>query len=120
MDEIPEKYRHDVAIIRETADQIIRDLNVNGFEFILSGNQNNAFEEFKTQLSPVIKKLFNEDVHFFQSLLYRVDINEKDYKNSLSDIHSINFEEKISELIIRREFQKVITRKYFSEKNKQT
>lgn len=45
MDLIPEKYRYDVEIIRGTAEQIIRDFNIDGFEIIFSGNPHNAFKE---------------------------------------------------------------------------
>ena len=115
MELIPEKYRYDLEIIRGTAEQIIRDFNIDGFEIIFSGNPHNAFEELKTQIGPVIKKQFTDDKSTFQSLLYRIDINEKDYKHALASLTSPEVEEKLSELIIRREFQKVITRKYFSD-----
>ena len=112
---IPEKYRHDLVIIRETADQVIRDLNIQEFNIIFSGNEHHAFNELKTQLVPVIGKLFKEDSNSFRRMLYRVDINEKDFKKCLSESDSSVFEERVSELIIRREFQKVLTRKYFSK-----
>lgn len=116
MDAIPEKYMHDHAIIRETAEQIIRDLKLAGFEISFSDNPYNAFDELKIQLIPVIRKLIKEDSHSFHALLYRVDINERDYNKALAESGNNDREEKLSELIIRREFQKVLTRKYFSEK----
>jgi hypothetical protein len=114
MDIIPEKYRHDRAIIRETAEQISRDLNIEDFNIIFSGNEHQAFDELKRQLIPIIGKIYRDDARAFHSLLYRVDINEKDYKRSLSESEISTFEERITELIIRREFQKVLTRKFFS------
>jgi hypothetical protein len=114
-DSFPENYRYDIQIIRETAQQIVRDLNVDGFEIIFSGNLENAFVEIKTQLIPVISRIINADKSSFQALLYRIDINEKDYKRILSENDSKEFQGKLAELIIRREFQKVITRKYFSK-----
>ena len=117
MEELPEKYRYDLAIIRETADQIIRDINIPDFEIIFSGNEGLAFIELKSQLAPQIHRLFNEDKNAFQALLYRIDIEERDYKKAVSNTQSDIFEEKLSELIIRREFQKVITRKYFVKSN---
>lgn len=115
MDLIPEKYRYDLEIIRGTAEQIIRDFNFGGFEIIFSGNPHNAFDELKTQIGPVIRKLFTDDRSSFQSLLYRIDISEKDYRQALASLTTSEVEEKLSELIIRREFQKVITRKYFTD-----
>ena len=115
-DTFPEKYRYDIQIIRETANQIERDLNVDGFEIVFSGNLENAFIEIKSQLTPIISKIVSGDKTTFQALLYRIDISEKDYKRTLSENDSTMFQEKLTELIIRREFQKVITRKYFSQK----
>ena len=116
MNSIPEKYRNDISIIRETAKQISRDFNIDGFEVIFSGDDKNAFEEFKQQISPVLINIYKSDRHAFQSLLYRIDVNERDYKNVLSN--SNEFETELTELVIRREFQKVLTRKYFSSKEK--
>lgn len=118
MELIPEKYRYDLEIVRKTAEQIVRDFNIKGFEIIFSGNSLNAFEELKAQITPVIGKLFSDDRASFQSLLYRIDISEKDYKQTLSLFPSEEFQKELSELVIRREFQKVITRKYFSDKSK--
>jgi hypothetical protein len=117
MEGFPEKYRYDLNIINATREQILRDLNLAGTELSLSGDPYKAYEELKIQLTPFIRKKYNQDKISFQSLLYRVDVSEKDFKNSLTPDSTDTFEEKISELIIRREFQKVITRKYFSEKN---
>ena len=57
MNSIPEKYRNDLSIIRETAKQISRDFNINGFEIIFSGNTHHAFEEFKLQIKPLLTKI---------------------------------------------------------------
>lgn len=116
METIPDKYRTDLSIIRETIEQIIRDIQIPEFEVLLSGNEQSAFSEVKNQLYVVIDNLFNTDKNFFQSLLYRVDINEKDYRKLISTSEAETITDKLTELIIRREFQKVLTRRYFSNK----
>ncbi len=116
MDTIPEKYRHDLAIIRDTAKQIVRDLNIDDFEFVFSGNEYLAFEELREQLKPLIEKIYKSDSHAFRLLLYRIDIHENDFARALTGNENTSFEDAISEMIIRREFQKVLTRKYFSDK----
>jgi hypothetical protein len=117
MNDSIEKYRYDLVIIGATADQIIRDFKIDGFVIVFSGDESRAFEELKNQLSPVVHRLLIEDKFSFQSLLYRVDISEKDYKNAVVESTKADFEEKLCEMIIRREFQKVITRIYFSKKS---
>ena len=116
MEEIPEKYRSDLGIIRETVMQLNRDINMDGMEVILSGNEQRAFVELKEQLIPIIDKLQKGERSFFNSLLYRIDINEKDYRAMMQNDGNTYFSDKLAELIIRREFQKVLTRHFFSDK----
>lgn len=113
-DDLPDNFRKDVLIIQETVNQIKKDFS--NIEILLSGNAELAFEEIKTQIIPVIKKLHLGDKQGFQSLLYRVDINEKNFRTMLSINSSNKFYDNMAEMIIRREFQKVITRRYFSDK----
>jgi hypothetical protein len=118
MDEIPEKYRTDLAIIRETAEQINRDITVDNFCVVLTGSEATAFREIKDQLKPFLKKLFKKDKQVFQSMLYRIDISEKHYRKLLRETEIEQTADELAELIIRREFQKVLTRRFFSEKDK--
>lgn len=113
---IPEKYRKDLAIIRETVAQINRDLNLEGKEVVLSGNEHNAFKEIVEQLKPLIRQLYKEDKHYLKSLLYKVDINEKDYRTAVEIEKGEEIPERLAELIIQREFQKSLTRRFFSGK----
>jgi hypothetical protein len=115
MDEIPEKYRRDLEIIRETVRQLKKDLGGEGNDFFLSGNEINAFQELKDQLIPVIENLSKGDKSVFNSLLYKIDIPEKDYMEALK--RESDFPEVLAEFIIRREFQKVLTKRFFSKKN---
>ena len=116
MEELPEKYRHDLLIIQETAEQITRDINLDGFNIHFSGNPKTAFPELMNQLLPLVSKIFNTDKVFFQKLLYRVDIPEKEYKKVLSKSDHEGIDEALTALIIRRAFQKVLTRNYFKFK----
>ena len=49
MDQNIEKYRRDLEIIRLTAEQVIKDFQIFGFEIVFSGNEYTAYEELKTQ-----------------------------------------------------------------------
>lgn len=118
MDEIPAHYRVDLEIIRSTADQILRDLNLPEFNFFLSGDNNQAFDELNTQLITVLENRFVNDKTSLQALLYRVDISEREYVKILPGKNQGVFCEQLSNMIIRREFKKVLIRKYYSEINK--
>ena len=110
----PEKYRNDLEIIRLTAEQVIKDFEIFGHEIKFSGNEFTAYNELKNQLAPVLLKLYQNSSSAFQSLLYRVDISEKKFRDLLENTSIENFSEHLAEAVIQREFQKVLTRKFFS------
>ncbi|HRH65620.1 MAG TPA: hypothetical protein PLU53_04940 [Bacteroidia bacterium] len=111
----PEKYRHDLAIIRETAEQVMKDFGVMGLEIHFSGDPYVAYEELKEQISPVLFQLFQNDRSRFQSLLYRIDINESRFRKLLGASAQSSFSLDLADMILQREFQKVLTRRFFSK-----
>ena len=115
MDKNIEKYRHDLEIIRLTASQVIKDFGIFGFEIVFSGNEYMAYEELKSQLAPLLFNLYKDNRGTFQSLLYRIDISEAQWKKFLNTTSDSNdLPEKLAAMVIEREFQKVLTRKFFS------
>ena len=109
-----EKYRHDLEIIRLTADQIIKDFEIFGYEIKFSGNELVAYQELKNQVAPLLLELFQKKTSSFQSLLYRIDINEKSFRKLINESAKNDFAEQLADAVIQREFQKVLTRKFFS------
>src|SRR5436189_6250842 len=109
-----EKYRTDLEIIRLTAEQVIKDFEIFGHELKFSGNEFTAYDELKNQIAPLLLKLYQNNTSAFQSLLYRVDISEKKFRDLLENNSGENFSEQLAEAVIQREFQKVLTRKFFS------
>ncbi len=109
-----EKYRNDLEIIRLTAEQVIKDFEIFGHEIKFSGNEFMAYDELKNQLAPLLLKLYQNNTSTFQSLLYRVDISEKKFRELLEISSQENFSDQLADAVIQREFQKVLTRKFFS------
>ncbi len=109
-----EKYRHDLEIIRLTAEQIIKDFEIFGFEITFSGNELTAYNELKSQVAPLLSDLYSKKSSAFQALLYRIDISEKKFLELLNNVSGEDFAARLAELVITREFQKVLTRKFFS------
>ena len=112
MNLLPEKYRNDEELIRLTVEQIKKDFSVHLPELILSGGKEKLFDELHAQISAALTLLRKKNPSAFQSLLYRVDISE----TIVSKLPSENFCEALSGKIIQREFQKVLTRRFFSNK----
>jgi hypothetical protein len=106
MDDSIENYRQDKEIIGQTIEQIKKDFDRHLPDLVLSGNASTIFEELKHQIEPIIKSLHKNNRTVLRVLLYKIDIKE-------ADISSLSYAE-MAEKIIQREFQKILTRKFFS------
>ncbi len=108
-----EPYRHDIQIIRDTAEQVIRDFEIYGVQITFSGNPMLAYEELHAQLVPALKQLEKLGQSKIKALLYRIDIPEKDFIQVSEYQNKEIFWNELSALILRRELTKVVTRKLF-------
>ncbi|HLG33668.1 MAG TPA: hypothetical protein VI757_02220 [Bacteroidia bacterium] len=111
-----EKYRHDLEVIRMTAEQVKKDFSFHNIEITFSGNEMTAYAELKTQLTPLLAKLLAGNRTRLMQLLYRIDVPERDWKKvvMLEDKNAQPI--KLTEIILEREFMKALTRKLFSGK----
>ena len=114
MTELPERYRRDLALVRETAEQLIRDFNWYNIPIRFAGDPFHAYEELREQIIPHIDRMQREEPTLFQSLLYRIDLDERKFRRQLQAPDSGTH---LADLILQREFQKVLTRRYFSDKD---
>jgi len=106
-------YKTKNELIRQTADQIIRDFERFGLEITFSGNIDFAYEELFSQLNSSINYLIDVDYGKLMALLYQIDISEYKIAEKEAEFPAYNKSEILSELIIHRELQKVITRNYY-------
>ena len=112
---MPERIkRNDTAAsnIREVADLVIKDfkLSKNRDEFLSIG-----LKEFREKLQKTIAYLLDSDFERFLNAMYRLDIDEQKFRLTLSGHDNQNIAWEITDLIIERELQKVITRRKFRE-----
>ncbi len=108
-----EKAKINEKIIRETADQVIKDFAGFGMEINFPENLRSAYNDLFTQLAVHIGKLLHEDTEKLSALLYQIDLDESKFSKS-----SPNYDhehEWLSEMILNREFLKVLTRHYFKD-----
>ncbi|MDQ3051340.1 MAG: hypothetical protein M3Q95_10685 [Bacteroidota bacterium] len=113
----PDKYRHDLEVVRDTARQVMKDFGMAGIEINFSGNPQTAYQELVDQALPALKGLYQKNTGAFMALLYRIDVEEYKVKK-LSDTASGNdFFSQLAALVIEREFMKVLIRKLFSSRN---
>jgi hypothetical protein len=110
----PEKYRHDLEVVRNTATQMIRDFGMFGVEIKFSGQPDSAYHELLSQTEPALAKLYNENKSSFMALLYRIDVSENKVNDLLRIEKKPAFFAKLAEVVVEREFMKVLIRKLFS------
>lgn len=110
------QYFNRLDLIQATAAQIIKDFDMFGLEIRFSGSAYNAYDELFGQIEPQIRKLIDTNRSKFMGILYRIDLSDEQVRKAISDNGSEPFSEIITDLIIRRELQKVVIRSHYSKK----
>lgn len=108
-------YINRLDMIRATAAQIIKDFEMFGMEVRFSGNPYNAYEELFDQIEPQIKKLMDSQPSKFMGFLYRIDLSDDLVKKALKANSSEPVSALFSDLIIKRELQKVVIREHYKK-----
>jgi hypothetical protein len=103
-------------IVRETAKQIMKDFGMFGVEITFSGDVPNAYDELHRQLVEQISVLIQNNYDKLLSVLYQVDITEREIAQAERDLPHYNHVEIIAHQVIARELKKVLWRRYFKSK----
>ena len=111
-----ERSKREEKFVLLTAQQVKKDFAMFGMQVNFSGNVNFAYNELFDQLKIYIDDLLNTNCEKLKSLLYQIDLSEKEIANSDSEIHFSSISELITHKILERELKKVLIRTYFKEK----
>lgn len=103
-------------IVRDTAAQIMKDFGMFGVEINFSGETATAYEELHGQLVNQISNLINVNYDKLLSVLYQVDITEREMAKAQNDLPHYTHVEIIAHQVIARELKKVLWRRYFKMK----
>lgn len=109
-DLIPDKYREDEELIRLTIEQLRKDFGSHFPELHFSGQKDQLFRELTVQVAETLKEIKRTNPVFLKVILYQVDVPESE-SNRLKDQKDCF---SLAEIIIQREFKKVITRRFFA------
>jgi hypothetical protein len=109
------QYINRLDLIKDTADQIIKDFDMFGMEIKFSGNAFNAYEELFDQMEPHIKKLIDSNQQKFLGILYRIDLSDEQIKKAVHGNSTEPFSMIVTDLIIKRELQKVVIRNHYKK-----
>ena len=105
-------------IVRETAEQIMKDFGMFGVEITFSGDTSHAYGELHRQLIIQIKRLMENNYDLLLSVLYQVDITDREISQAERELPHYNHVEIIAHQIIVRDLKKVLLRRYFKSKEK--
>jgi hypothetical protein len=106
-------YKGRLDILRQVADQVIRDFEMFGAEIQFSGNPLTAYAELFEQLLPFLEGLQLSNQQKLISILYRVDLSENQVKKALLEEPEKPFAQVLTKLFLKRELQKVVMRNQF-------
>ena len=122
--EIPKFWQESLAkvidvkpIILELIGQIKKDFGMFGEDIVFSENTEDSYQKLFTQLDSFLSITFSHQTEKLYPILYRIDISEKDIKEAINQPNNTDFIGSITELIILKELQKVIIRRYYKAKN---
>ncbi|GET28594.1 hypothetical protein [Prolixibacter sp. SD074] len=101
------------AVVQETAEQIMKDFAMFGITITFSGNTGQAYRELHEQLVDQIRHLLTSDYRRLLSVLYQVDITQKEITRAGLELPDYNEMEVLAHQIIVRDLKKVLTRRYF-------
>lgn len=108
-----QSYLNKADIILETAQQIMKDFGMFGVEITFSGNTEQAYNELLDQLVFQVEKLLNNNSELLMSVLYQVDISDREIAKTASELPHYNQLEVIAHQIIFRDLKKVLFRRYY-------
>lgn len=113
-------YQGNKKYVRETAEQIINDFARYGIDIRFPTNLDFAYNLLYDELLVAIDDLLEMNQTKLMAMLYTIDVPEKEVikKASLEDTKTMG--EVVTELVLEREFKKVLTRHYFKNEANNT
>ena len=109
-------YYNRTDLLEKVVDQIKKDFNWFSFEIIFKGTEESPYQELYDQILPLVDELLNDDYPKLMAMLYRIDLEESFLNKKLKESEQADTDEVITDLIIKRELQKVIIREIYSSK----
>jgi len=114
LNELQEYYNRQ-DLLEKVVEQIQKDFNWFSLEIKFTNNlELSAYQELYQQILPLIEEMLNDDYIKLTSMLYRIDIDEDFLNRRLKETPNADTDEVITDLIIKRELQKVIIKQIYS------
>lgn len=110
-----QEYYNRQDLLEKVIEQIQKDFNWFSLKIKFSNKPElSAYQEVFQQILPLIDEMLNDDYIKLMSILYRIDIDEDFLNRKLKETPNADTDEVITDLIIKRELQKVIIKQMYS------
>ncbi len=103
-------------LLEKVVEQIKKDFNWFSFNITFKGKEESPYQELYLQILPLIEELLNDDYPKLIAMLYRIDLDEEFLNRKLKESAHSDTDEVITDLIIKRELQKVIIKEVYRSK----
>jgi len=96
---------------------VSKDFVKNDYSSLIPNNDFERLEEFRKYLTEKMRDLFDKNYNLLINTLYRIDISEKKLSELFSSRNKEIIPEKLADLIIERQIEKINFRKRYREGN---
>lgn len=103
----------DIITPKEVLSSALKAFNQPVFESIISIQEIPSFEALKSYLTEKIALMMDKNFDMLLNSLYRIDVNEEKVANLFSAANREFIPEKLAELIIERQIQKIYYRNLY-------
>lgn len=94
---------------------VSKDFVKNDYSSLIPNNDFERLEEFRIYLTEKMKDLLDNNFNLLINTLYRIDISEKKLSGLFASKNKESIPERLAELIIDRQIQKINFRKRYRE-----
>lgn len=101
-----------LQLMRETAFQIVKDFELIGENIYFSENSQNSYELLFNEVVQTVSELARKPIGKLSQLCYVIDLKESKVFEASKQTNN-SFEFTLAQLIVEREFVKVVYRNYF-------
>lgn len=99
-----------------TIQKFVSDDFIKGdYSNLIPNNEFERLEEFRTYLTKKLKDLLDNNFNLLINTLYRIDISEKKLSELFASKNKESIPERLADLIIERQIQKIIFRKKYQK-----
>ena len=96
---------------------VSKDFINNDYSSIIPNNDFEKLEEFRNYLTEKMKDMLDKNYNLLINTLYRIDISEKKLSELFSSRNKESIPQKLADLIIERQIEKIHFRKRYREGN---